>query len=250
MSNRVAASGSNAPQQAESVALHTRARTQARHGQETSPPSVVPAADTAPRPHPNTADVRNPALNTVFVERDSRMERLENSLFLLASEFARDREERVMTLHDRAREGRPQNANSGGQRREQGQTLNANIEGGQDDDPDPSIRDIGRHRQAERRTARGLDQHGPQNLGADSQRVGIPQPARSVAGTGAESRRSALDRLGQGEEVTDSGDVRRSPPPRRTGSPGRLGPNADPRRHHNARWEIPRRQANPETGEP
>ena len=155
-----------------------------------------------------------------------------------------------MTLHAHAREGRPQNANSGGQRREQGQTLNANIEGRQDDDPDPSIRDIGRHHQAERRTARGLDQHGPQNLGTDPQRISIPQAARSIAGAEAESRRCALDRLGQGEEVADSGDVRGSPPPRRTGSPGRLGPNADLRRHLNAQWEIPGRQAVPETGEP
>ena len=64
-----------------------------------------------------------------------------------------------MTLHAHVREGRPQTANSGGQRGEQGQTLNA--EGRQDDDPDPSIRDIGRHHQEERRTAQGLDQHAP-----------------------------------------------------------------------------------------
>ena len=183
MSNRAAVSESGAPRRTESVALHTRARTQARqgHAQEAPPAGAGPTTGAMPTADPNTTNAANPA-RSVFIERDDRMERLENSLFLLAGEFARDREERAMRRHARERSRQGRDVYSG-----------SHDEGGQDDVPDPSIRDI-EHNPQEERTAheqvpRRLEtrrDEGRRDLRAQP-RAPLPQASRSAAGAGTES---------------------------------------------------------------
>ena len=84
------------------------------------------------------------------------MERLENNLFLLTSEFARGRAERTMRRHARERGAHVQDVYSEGQRREQGQAPVGELhdEDDQDDAPDPSIRDIKNSQRGGRQTAR------------------------------------------------------------------------------------------------
>lgn len=69
---------------------------------------------------------------------------------------------------------------------------------------------------------------------------------------GSEDRISNIcfEQQGQGEEVTDNGDVRWFPPPRCTRSLGRLKPQVELKHHLKGRWEILRCQATPEACKP
>ena len=137
MSNRAAVSKSDAPWRTKSVALRMLARMQTRRGQaQVAPPESAGSSTSAtPTANPNAIGMMNPTISVFF----------ENSIILLTNELTKDREERAMRCHSRARDKQAQEVYSGGHGREQGQAPIEELheEGGQDDVPDLSIRDVG-----------------------------------------------------------------------------------------------------------